>query len=69
MLCEYHVGPILTNTNIVNFMTKIGLRLGILVNTASDSQNFEIGSKVYDISQKWNSLLDLQSQGHAFTSH
>ena len=27
------LGPILTKTNIINFMTKIGLRLGMLVNT------------------------------------
>ena len=28
------LGPILTKTNVINFMTKIGLRLGMLVNTA-----------------------------------
>ena len=28
------LGPILTQTNVINFMTKIGLRLGMLVNTA-----------------------------------
>ena len=27
------LGPILTKTNGINFMTKIGLRLGMLVNT------------------------------------
>ena len=26
-------GPILTKTNVINFMTNIGLRLGMLVNT------------------------------------
>ena len=28
------LGPILSKTNVINFMTKIGLRLGTLVNTA-----------------------------------
>ena len=28
------LGPILTKTKVINFMTKIGLRLGMLVNTA-----------------------------------
>ena len=32
------LGPILTNTNVINFMTKMGLKLGMLVNTAPDSQ-------------------------------
>ena len=32
------LGPILTKTNIINFVTKIGLRLGMLVNTTSGSQ-------------------------------
>ena len=27
------LGPILTKTNVINFMTKIRLRLGMLVNT------------------------------------
>ena len=29
------LGPIFTKTNVINFMTKVGLRLGMLVNTAS----------------------------------
>ena len=28
-----NLGPILTKTNVINFMTKIGLRLGMFVNT------------------------------------
>ena len=39
MLCEYQVGPILTKTNVINFMIKIGLRLGMVVNTALDLQS------------------------------
>ena len=31
------LGPILTKTNVINFMTKIRLRLGMLVNTTPDS--------------------------------
>ena len=27
------LGPILTKTKVINFMTKIGLRLGMLINT------------------------------------
>ena len=36
MLCEEEVGTylIITKTKVINFMTKIGLRLGMLVNTA-----------------------------------
>ena len=33
------LGPILTKTKVVNFMTKIGLSLGMLVNTAPDFGN------------------------------
>ena len=33
------LGPILTKTNVINFMTKIGLRLGMLVNTAPELIN------------------------------
>ena len=32
-----NLGPILNKTNVINFMTKIGLRLGMLVNTTPDS--------------------------------
>ena len=31
------LGPVLTKTNVINFMTKIRLRLGMLVNTAPDT--------------------------------
>ena len=31
------LGPILTKTNVINFMIEIGLRLGMLVNTAPGS--------------------------------
>ena len=45
MLCEYKVGTylkFLTNTNVINFMTKMGLRLGMSVNTAPDSLYAEV---------------------------
>ena len=31
------LGPVLTKTNVINFMTEIGLRLGTLMNTAPAS--------------------------------
>ena len=31
------LGPMLTKTNVINFMTKIRLRLGMLVNTTPGS--------------------------------
>ena len=34
------LGPILTKTNVINFMTKIGLRLEMLVNTAPSLNTF-----------------------------
>ena len=37
-----NLGPILNKTNVINFMTKIGLRLEMLVNTTSDNRGFTI---------------------------
>ena len=31
------LGPFLTKTKVIHFMTKIGLRLGMLMNTATGS--------------------------------
>ena len=35
--------PILDKTNVINFMTKIGLRLGMLMNTTTGVVRFDLG--------------------------
>ena len=36
-----NLGPIWNKTNVINFMTKIGLRLGMLVNTTPGANQME----------------------------
>ena len=56
------LGPILTKTNVIHFMTKIELRLGMLVNTAPVSYQIHRIKILYIFSTQ-NSLLTTQLLG------